>query len=223
MWARKRIDISTVELLGAAFGCLGCQSAEQSKKHIEASFGTPDPEGSTFVCTLSVRSGFDLLMESVAWEPGSEVLFSGLTIGDMPEIVSAHGFTAVGANVEPATLSPSLSELSSKITPRTKAIVIAHLMGGRCDLIGIADLCRRHDLLLIEDCAQCFSGDAYSGSPLADVSMFSFGAIKTNTCLGGGVLVVRNPNFASEMIEIQKRWPVQSGLNYLNELQSTVW
>ena len=157
-------------------------------------------------------------MESLAWEPGSEVLFSGLTIGDMPEIVAAHGLAAIGARVDSATLSPSLSDLSSRITPRTRAIVVAHLMGGRCELSGIADLCQRHGLLLIEDCAQCFVGDAYSGSPSADVSMFSFGAIKTNTCLGGGVFVLRNPNLAAEMAENQKQWPVQSGFEYLKRI-----
>ena len=85
MWARKRIDISTIELVNATIGCFNCRSARQSTKQIEAALASPDSHGSTLVCTLSVRSGFDLLLESLAWEPGSEILFSNLTIGDMPK------------------------------------------------------------------------------------------------------------------------------------------
>ena len=218
MWARKRIDISTVELLAASLACFRCQSSSQSKTQIEASFASPDSDDLSFVCTLSVRSGFDLLLKSLSWAPGSEILFSGLTIGDMPKIATAHGLIPVGTRVEPESLSSTLSELSSKITPQTKAIVIAHLMGGRCNLSGIAELCRWHGLMLIEDCAQCFVGKAYVGSPLADVSMFSFGVIKTNTCLGGGVLTVRNQNLAAEMVTNQRQWPVQSRLAYLKRI-----
>jgi dTDP-4-amino-4,6-dideoxygalactose transaminase len=62
--------------------------------------------------------------------------------------------------------------------------------------------------LVIEDCAQAYVGNRYHGHPGADVSMFSFGPIKTNTALGGGVMVVRDDGLRRRMHEAHRRWPI---------------
>ena len=67
-----------------------------------------------------------------------------------------------------------------------------------------------HGLLLIEDCAQSFTGMEYRGHPESDVSLFSFGPIKTSTALGGDACRrVRDPEVLARMRTAQRTHPVQ--------------
>jgi dTDP-4-amino-4,6-dideoxygalactose transaminase len=79
-------------------------------------------------------------------------------------------------------------------------------------LLGFA---RKHSLLVIEDCAQAFAGRDYSTHPETDVSMFSFGSIKTATALGGqysGCATI------GEMAALQNLYSVQSRVAYARRL-----
>ena len=136
----------------------------------------------------------------------------------MPRIALAHDLKAVGADLNWKTLAPSVDEIEAKITPQTRAIVLAHLMGGRFDLDEIAELARRYHLMLIEDCAQSYVGNRHQGSPMANVSMFSFGSIKTNTALGGAVMVIRDPALKIAMEENHDDWPIQSRSTYFGRV-----
>jgi dTDP-4-amino-4,6-dideoxygalactose transaminase len=217
MWARKRIDIGFGELISAIGSCLFTKAAPHSKEKIANYFSAAkDP----LVC-LSVRSGFDLFLKTAIelydWPHGSEIIFSGLTIPDMPRIARENGLKEVGSVVDWKTLEPSIADIESKISPKTKAIVVAHLMGSKMDLAPIANLAVRYDLLLIEDCAQSFTGvDDISSD--ADISMLSFGSIKTNTALGGAVIAVRDQRLREKMSQAHQFWPIQSRWQYLKKV-----
>jgi dTDP-4-amino-4,6-dideoxygalactose transaminase len=94
-------------------------------------------------------------------------------------------------------------------------VLVAHLFGGRIDLQPLAEFARRHGLLLIEDAAQAYTGPGYTGHPSADVSMFSFGPIKTATALGGAMLRVRDRRLLERMQEIRTAWPAQRNRDFL--------
>jgi dTDP-4-amino-4,6-dideoxygalactose transaminase len=72
--------------------------------------------------------------------------------------------------------------------------------------------------MVLEDCAQAFAGWQYLGHPEADVSMFSFGPIKTASALGGAVLRVRDGELLQRMRAVQASLPVQSRWTYLQRL-----
>jgi dTDP-4-amino-4,6-dideoxygalactose transaminase len=108
-----------------------------------------------------------------------------------------------------------LEELEQSISPRTRAILVAHLFGSRVDMEPLVDIAQRHRLFLVEDCAQAFVGHHYSGHAQSDCSMFSFGPIKTATALGGAVLRVRNSSLRHCMLQIQHYYPVQSRRAYV--------
>jgi dTDP-4-amino-4,6-dideoxygalactose transaminase len=97
-------------------------------------------------------------------------------------------------------------------------VLIAHLFGTSSPLDAQIAAARRHGLLFVEDCAQAFRGRSDTGHPEADVSMFSFGTIKTATALGGGLLRVRDPQVLARMREIQAGYPVQPRGAYLQRL-----
>lgn len=204
MWARKRIDIGWRDLVVAAFYALfpgSRAAAQQSAEHTW-------PGSDDVIACLSVRSGLDLMLGRLALPAGSEVLVSAVTIADMVTILRHHGLVAVPIDVDPADMSPSLKDIEAAITPRTKAMLIAHLFGTRLPLQPFAEKAREHGLLLWEDCAQAFDG-RYSGHPQADAVMFSFGPIKTATALGGGLLRVRDRDLLARMRSAQEAWPIQ--------------
>jgi dTDP-4-amino-4,6-dideoxygalactose transaminase len=170
------------------------------------------------LATLSVRSAFDLYLQSVDWEPGSEVLLTAVTVPHMAELIEAHGFVPVGVQLPLSTMWPTVDELETLRTPRTRAVLVAHLFGARGDLSGIARWCRVHDLTLVEDAAQRWQGREFCGDPEADLSFFSFGTIKTATSLGGAIVTGRDSGLVDTMRDLQDRYDVQPRRQYLAKL-----
>jgi 1-acyl-sn-glycerol-3-phosphate acyltransferase len=202
-------DISYSDLLFALRACLRAEDPEAEARLLDAWAG-----GDSGLACLSVRSAFELLLDALALEPGDEIAVSAITHPDMIRVLEAHGLRALPVDVDPDTLTPRADLLEELIGPRTRALVVAHLFGARADLERLAEVTRRRGLLLVEDSAQSFRGPGDGGSPLADVSLFSFGAIKTATALGGALVRVRLPGLRARMREIQAGWPVQSRREY---------
>src|SRR5262245_25571671 len=184
MWPRKQLDIGWSEL---AFGLCQCFTA-QPQPTIEEVLGNGWIAGDEAVVSLSVRTGWDLFLAAHQFPPGSEILTTAVTIPDMVRVIEQHGLVAVPVAIDTDRLEPSLDDIERAITPRTRAILVAHLFGARVDMEPIIRLAREHDLLVVEDCAQAFVGREYAGHDETYCSLFSFGPIKTATSLGGAVL-----------------------------------
>jgi CelD/BcsL family acetyltransferase involved in cellulose biosynthesis/selenocysteine lyase/cysteine desulfurase len=87
-----------------------------------------------------------------------------------------------------------LKELEQKITPRTRMVYVIHYLGFAQPIGEIRDLCRKHDLILFEDCALAF-GSSANGQPLGsfgDAAIFCLP--KFLPVPNGGVLILNNPN-----------------------------
>jgi perosamine synthetase len=216
IWIRKRLDIATKDLLFGLKYCLMPGSRISVTSQIQSIWENDDQK--SLIC-LSVRTGFDLLFQALNLEPGSEILMSALTIPDMPKIVAHHGLVPVAIDINPESLIPSTERIEAAITSKTKVLVIAHLFGGISDLKEIGDIAKKHHLLVIEDCAQAFYSSSYTGSSNADISMFSFGTIKTATALGGGILLFRNTNLPLKKIqELHHSYPFQQRRTFLMKI-----
>ncbi|HEY2828287.1 MAG TPA: aminotransferase class V-fold PLP-dependent enzyme [Pirellulales bacterium] len=205
MWVRKRLDIRWSDLGSGLRDCLTCWNRAALADDLEDLWSASND---AFAC-LSVRSGFDLWLQALRLPPGSEVLVSAITIRDMVQIIEAHGLVPVPIDLDPDDLSVDRESLERAISPRTRAILVAHLFGTRQPLETILEVAREHSLFVAEDCAQAFAGRHYTGHSHADVSMFSFGSIKTATALGGALLCVRDPQVLARMRELQATYPVQ--------------
>ena len=145
---------------------------------------------------------------------GDEVLVSAVTHPDMVRIMEAHGLVAVPVDLDISTLAPELGLAERLVNHKTRAILVAHLFGGRFDMGATVAFAKRHRLLLWEDCAQAFTGAGDTGDPSSDASMYSFGALKTGTALGGALIKVRDRMVRDRMRELQRSWPVQSRSKY---------
>ena len=215
VYPRHRLDVSVRDLL---FGLTACLWAS-GRRRLAAEVARTFPPGEDALICLSVRSGFDLLLGALAEPPGGEVLVSAVTHPDMVRIIEGHGLRVVPVDLDTTTLEPRIKLLQRALSPRTRAVLVAHLFGSRFDLDPIAAFARRHRLLLVEDCAQTFRGTWDPGDSLADVSMFSFGTLKTASAVGGAILRIRrNPGLLEKMRRVQERWPVQSRRHYASRL-----
>lgn len=214
MFPRKRLDIEFGALFASIFRVPLTFDSASVRARLEALWTTERPA----LATYSVRSAFDLYLQSVDWAPGSEVIMTAVTVPQMAELIRAHGFVPVAAPLPLDTMWPGLDDLESLRTPRTRCVLVAHLFGARGDLSAIAQWCRIHDLTLVEDAAQRWQGREFCGDADADLSLFSFGTIKTATSMGGAIATGRDPGLIGTMRDLQERYPTQARRQYFMRL-----
>jgi perosamine synthetase len=92
----------------------------------------------------------------------------------------------------------NVAQIESRITPKTKAILVIHIYGLPVDMDPVLDLCKKYSLYLIEDAAE-MHGQTYKGKKcgsFGDISTFSFYPNKHITTGEGGMLMVDNPELA---------------------------
>jgi len=211
-YPRLALDVEWPDLLG------GFVAGSESELDLEGAIASYWPTSRSVQVTLSVRTAFDLLLQALAFPPGTQVLMSGVNVRHMVEIVQCHGLVPVPVDLDLDTLAPNLDHLRRLISPQTRLFVVAHLFGSIIPLAPYIDLCCQHQIPLVEDCAQAFAGSYYLGDEQADVSLFSFGPIKTCTALGGGVAIVGDETLAQKMREISDRYLVKGDRWYRQRL-----
>ncbi|MBI2805737.1 MAG: DegT/DnrJ/EryC1/StrS family aminotransferase [Planctomycetes bacterium] len=213
MWVRLQLDFRWRDLTHGMASLVTPHRLAALSDAIERRFS---PAGNA-IATLSVRSGFDLLLGAQDWPTGSEIVFSALNIPDMAMVARQRGLVPVPVDLDLESLAPNLAQLERAITPRTRAILIAHLYGNFVPLEPILALARRHNLMLIEDAAEIYDG-VYHGHPDADVSLFSFGPLKTATALAGGVLRARDGDLIVRLRHNHANWPRQGRWDYFKRM-----
>lgn len=152
---------------------------------------------------VGLASGLDALwlaFRVLGVGPGDEVIVQANTY-----IASVMGITINGATpifVEPDEhFGIDAGKIEEKITGRTKAVLVVHLYGMPCGMKRITDLCRKHHLYLVEDCAQSHGAccDGQMTGTFGDVGCFSFYPSKNLGAFGdGGAVVVRDEALARD-------------------------
>ena len=171
----------------------------QGKKvyQLEEMFARKNNTAYTVACT-SGTSAIHTALIAVAISPGDEVIVPPIT--DMGSIapILFQGAVPVFADLDPHTYVLDPRSVEACITPRTRAVLAVHLWGNACDLDALSALCARHDLVLIEDCAQAF-GVTYHGKPVGTIGAlgcFSFNEFKHISCGDGGLVLTNDEALA---------------------------
>src|SRR5437762_2799967 len=119
---------------------------------------------------LAVTSGTAALqcaMAALQIGPGDEVILPAWTWHSCYNAIVLDGAHPVFAEIDESfNLDPA--DIESKITPQTKAILVAHLQGNPCDMDRILPIARKHNVRVIEDCAQSV-GASYRGQPVGSI------------------------------------------------------
>ncbi len=122
--------------------------------------------------------------------PGDEVLLPGyFWVACLSAVIRCGGIPRLVEIDDTFTMDPD--DLERKITPRTKAVLLVHMSGACGNVERIVEICKRHNVLLIEDTAQA-NGASFHGKPLGsfgDLGIYSFQYNKNITAGEGGMVV----------------------------------
>jgi perosamine synthetase len=176
-----------------------------------------------------------LALAALGIKAGDEVMVSTLTNMATFFAVLYQGATPVPIDIEPDTLNLDPSLLESKITPNTRAIVVVHLFGHPVDMDPVNAIAKKHNLFVIEDCAEAH-GALYNGKKvgsLGNAGCFSFYANKIITTGEGGMVTTNDSGLAEKMRSLKclafgaaeglKFMHTEVGYNYrLTNLQSAI-
>jgi perosamine synthetase len=172
---------------------------------------------------LSVNSGREALLQilnALKFEPGSEVIMQSFTCMVVTNSIIWAGLKPVFADIDDRyNLDPA--ELTSKISPKTKAVIVQHTFGIPAQIKEIKTFCEKHKLVLIEDCAHALgaSSDGRQLGTFSDVSFFSLGRSKVISCVNGGMIICNKPS----IIESLKRQESHLKQNKVSYVAQNLW
>lgn len=134
------------------------------------------------------------------FEKGDEVIVPGYTFSATAIPFGMTGVKLVFADIDPKRWTIDPKDIERKITPRTKAVIAVHLLGMPADMPTIMEIAAKHNLRVIEDCAQApgASIDGKKVGSFGDFGCFSFHGAKNITTLGeGGAITVKSDEDAA--------------------------
>lgn len=146
---------------------------------------------------IGVASGTDALhlsIDALGIGEGDEVITTPFTFFATAEAILYTGAIPVFVDIEPETLNIDVSLIEKKITAKTKAIIPVHIFGHPADMDAIQKIAKKHNLKIIEDCAQAFGssiGNKKAGS-FGDAGCFSFYPSKNLGAYGDAGIVTLN-------------------------------
>jgi perosamine synthetase len=207
-------------------------AASQVKEVLSTTFLSEGKITEQFEAELARTFGFKYV---VALNSGTSALHLALDLLEIGEgdevIIPAQTFIATGLAVLYCKAKPVFADINyedgnlevesvrSKITSKTKAIISVHWGGYPCDLNGLKALVNNTDIKLIDDAAHAL-GAIYHGQAignLADITCFSFQAIKHLTTGDGGALTMKDEDLYKKAL--RKKWfGIDRKNSFINEL-----
>ncbi len=171
---------------------------------------------------IGVNSGTDALvigMKALGIKEGDEVITTPFSFFATAESISILGAKPVFVDIIEGSYNIDPAEIEKAITPKTKAIVPVHLYGQACQMSKIMEIAEKHNLLVVEDCAQSFGAryfgnciecddscessykDQFNGKQtgtIGHVGAYSFFPSKNLGAFGDGGLITTNDDAVAE-------------------------
>ncbi|WP_456373280.1 DegT/DnrJ/EryC1/StrS family aminotransferase [Thiolapillus sp.] len=133
--------------------------------------------------------------------PGDEVITSAMTFCATVNAIIHSGATPVLADIDLNTGNIDPSDIEHRITEKTRALLPVHYAGLPCDMDAIMSLARKHELIVVEDCAHAIEAE-YKGKKcgtIGDFGCFSFYVTKNITTAEGGMVVSKKQEHAERI------------------------
>lgn len=146
------------------------------------------------VATSSGTASIHVALGAAGSTVGDEVITSPITDQGTLVGILYQNAVPVFADLDPHTYNMDPASIESRITERTKAIVVVHLAGNPADMDAIMDVAKRHNLKVIEDCAQSYM-TRYKGrlvGTIGDYGCFSTNDFKHISTGDGGMVTVNS-------------------------------
>lgn len=164
---------------------------DQFSSYVNRSYGIAVSNGS---------AALDIAVKALKIGMGDEVILPAFTIISPAQSIVTARTTPVLVDSDPLTWNMDVTLIESKITSKTKAILVVHIYGLPVDMDPILELCAKYKLFLIEDAAE-MHGQTYKGKKcgsFGDISIFSFYPNKHITTGEGGMIVTNNQELSLE-------------------------
>jgi dTDP-3-amino-3,4,6-trideoxy-alpha-D-glucose transaminase len=185
---RTEIEAAIRRVLDRGWFILGPE-LEAFEQELAAASGTADAVG--------VATGTDALaltLRALGIERDDEVITTPLSAAYTALAIMMAGARPVFADIDRVRLTIDPTAVEAAITPRTRAIVPVHLYGQPADMLALADIAHRHDLALVEDCAQAHLATC-AGKPVGSfgaAGALSFYPTKNLGALGDAGAIITN-------------------------------
>ncbi len=140
-------------------------------------------------------------------KPGDEVITAAAGFPTTVNPIVQMGAIPVFIDSELKTYNADLDQLEAALTPKTRAVILAHTLGNPYDSERVRDFCRKHNLWMIEDCCDAV-GAQWNGTQVGtfgDVATVSFYPAHHLTMGEGGAVLMRSP-FLKKIAESFRDW-----------------
>lgn len=170
---------------------------------------------------VGVATGLDALMlalRSFGFKPGDEVLVPSNTYIATVLAILHNGLVPVPVEPDGATYNIDPKKIEERITPGTRAILPVHLYGKMCDMKAITAIAVKHNLKVVEDCAQAHGAhvDGKKAGSWGDFGAFSFYPTKNLGALADAGALTCNSVSGAEAITMMRNYG--SKVKYYNEV-----
>jgi len=206
LYVNQCLDSSWISSKGKFIG----EFEEKFAQYIGSPFATS-------VCNGTVALHLALL--ALDLQPEDEVIVPTLTYVASVNTIIQVGAKPVFVDSLPDTWQIDPADVRRKITPKTRAIMAVHLYGHPCDMRALMAICKEHNLLLIEDCAEAF-GTYFQGQHVGtfgDIATFSFFGNKTLTTGEGGMVTMKDQTLYARATNLKNQGVSQS-LQYWHDI-----
>ncbi|MBL7937684.1 MAG: DegT/DnrJ/EryC1/StrS family aminotransferase [Bacteroidia bacterium] len=153
------------------------------------------------VAVCNGTAALEIAVEALGITKGDEVIMPSFTIISCASAIIKSGAIPVLVDSDLNTWNMDVSQIESKITAKTKAIMIVHIYGLTVDMDPVLALAKKYNLKIIEDSAEAH-GQTYKGKPcgsFGDVSVFSFYPNKLITTGEGGMILTDDDTIAEKL------------------------
>lgn len=168
------------------------------------------------ICAANGTDTLVLALRALGVGAGDEVIVPAYTFLATASAVALAGATPVFADIDPESYCLDPAAVAAAVTPRTAAVIVVHLGGHPADLDALSEVCRRHQLALIEDAAHAH-GARHRGRPvgaLGDIGSWSFQGSKNLTSGEGGALTTNDDALAERVRSLRNQGRVAGGAWY---------
>ena len=157
--------------------------------------------------TTSCSHALDMSAMLLDLKPGDEVIMPSFTFVSTANAVVLRGAKPVFAEIDSSTLNMDPDAVEPLITGKTKAVFTVHYAGASCDMDKLTDICKSHNLPLVEDAAQTV-GSTYKGRQLGAIGQlgaFSFHETKNYVMGEGGALIISDEKYRAQAEIIREK------------------
>ena len=152
------------------------------------------------IAVANGSAALDVALKAIGISDEDEVIMPTFTIISPAQSIVQQGGIPVLVDSDPVTWNMDVSQIESKITSRTKAILVVHIYGLPVDIDPVLALAKKYNLKVIEDAAE-MHGQEYKGKKCGSfgvLSIFSFYPNKHITTGEGGMVVTDDPKLAEK-------------------------